>query len=330
MFNTMHVAEQIRNARISQNMTQMNLADAMEVSYQAVSNWERGNSMPDISKLEQLCSILKISMDDLLGTESASKALIKIIKPEESHMDSNDAQTPITLEEIHEVAPLIPPIAMEKLVDENIRAQKDGINLSAIFGIAPFLEKSYVDDLVNKAQFKSLCELRCLIPFLSRQTLDDLAKKADLHSDMAGLESVAPFLCQSTLEEIILGQEELWKNNLKIIRNLFPFLSKSTLEMLAWRADWESGAPELMMLAPFLSKDTLKKLVTEKIPLENIQLMRRLAPFTDKETLETLVYQYMEMPAMANKLSCFYPFLSQQTLKDIAQKLIEKDDMQEH
>jgi hypothetical protein len=38
----------------------------------------------------------------------------------------------------------------------------------------------------------------------------------------------------------------------------------------------------------------------------------------------------MEMPAMANKLSCFYPFLSQQTLKDIAQKLIEKDDMQEH
>ena len=44
MFNTMNVAKKIKEARISQNMTQMNLADIMEVSYQAVSNWERGVS----------------------------------------------------------------------------------------------------------------------------------------------------------------------------------------------------------------------------------------------------------------------------------------------
>ncbi len=45
MFDTMLVARKIREARISQNMTQMNLADTMEVSYQAVSNWERGDSL---------------------------------------------------------------------------------------------------------------------------------------------------------------------------------------------------------------------------------------------------------------------------------------------
>ena len=44
MFDTMKVARAIREARISQNMTQMNLADEMGVSYQAVSNWERGVS----------------------------------------------------------------------------------------------------------------------------------------------------------------------------------------------------------------------------------------------------------------------------------------------
>ncbi len=37
MFDTMKVANKIRNARIAQNLTQMNLADAMGVSYQAVS-----------------------------------------------------------------------------------------------------------------------------------------------------------------------------------------------------------------------------------------------------------------------------------------------------
>ena len=53
MFDTMKVARKIREARNARNMTQMALADEMGVSYQAVSNWERGNSMPDISKLEQ-------------------------------------------------------------------------------------------------------------------------------------------------------------------------------------------------------------------------------------------------------------------------------------
>ncbi len=45
MFDTMKTAEKIREARIAMNMTQMNLADAMGVSCQAVSNWERGDSL---------------------------------------------------------------------------------------------------------------------------------------------------------------------------------------------------------------------------------------------------------------------------------------------
>ena len=51
MFDTLQVAKRIRDARNAKNMTQMELADKMGVSFQAVSNWERGNSMPDISKL---------------------------------------------------------------------------------------------------------------------------------------------------------------------------------------------------------------------------------------------------------------------------------------
>ena len=56
MFNMTGTAERIKNARIAKNMTQMNIADALGVSYQAVSNWERGNSMPDIGKLGELYS----------------------------------------------------------------------------------------------------------------------------------------------------------------------------------------------------------------------------------------------------------------------------------
>ena len=71
-FDTRDVAKRIKDARIKKNLTQMNLADEMSVSYQAVSNWERGNSMPDISKLRELCSILDISIDYLLSGEMSA------------------------------------------------------------------------------------------------------------------------------------------------------------------------------------------------------------------------------------------------------------------
>ena len=44
MFDVRMVSQRIRDARISKNLTQSNLADELGVSYQAVSNWERGVS----------------------------------------------------------------------------------------------------------------------------------------------------------------------------------------------------------------------------------------------------------------------------------------------
>ena len=67
------VAKRIKNARIKKNMTQLNLADEIGVSYQAVSKWERGISMPYISKLHELCGILEISVDYLLSGDEAAK-----------------------------------------------------------------------------------------------------------------------------------------------------------------------------------------------------------------------------------------------------------------
>ena len=41
MFNTRTTGKKIAALRKAKNMTQMELADEMGVSYQAVSNWER-------------------------------------------------------------------------------------------------------------------------------------------------------------------------------------------------------------------------------------------------------------------------------------------------
>lgn len=57
MFDMKNVGFKISELRKQQNMTQMELADRMGISFQAVSNWERGSSMPDISKLPELAQI---------------------------------------------------------------------------------------------------------------------------------------------------------------------------------------------------------------------------------------------------------------------------------
>lgn len=56
--------------RKQKNLTQQELADALGVGNRAVSKWETGQGMPDISLLEDLSRVLEISIDDLVrGTD---------------------------------------------------------------------------------------------------------------------------------------------------------------------------------------------------------------------------------------------------------------------
>lgn len=58
MFDTVKIGKRIAELRKKRDMTQFEIADRLGISYQAVSNWERGNSMPDIAKLPELAEIL--------------------------------------------------------------------------------------------------------------------------------------------------------------------------------------------------------------------------------------------------------------------------------
>ena len=48
--------------RKKNNMSQEQLADRLNVSRQAVSKWESGNSVPDMTKIMELCKILNCSL----------------------------------------------------------------------------------------------------------------------------------------------------------------------------------------------------------------------------------------------------------------------------
>ena len=68
--NMEEFGKSILGLRQNANMTQEELALRMGVTPQAISKWERGQSLPDISIFTELCRALNESADKLLGLEN--------------------------------------------------------------------------------------------------------------------------------------------------------------------------------------------------------------------------------------------------------------------
>lgn len=64
----------IKELRKKDNLTQEKFAEKYGVTYQAVSKWENGKNIPDISLLKQICDDYNINIDDLLkGKNNSNK-----------------------------------------------------------------------------------------------------------------------------------------------------------------------------------------------------------------------------------------------------------------
>ena len=59
----------IAECRKKENLTQMQLAEKLNITDRAVSKWETGKAMPDSSVMLELCDALKITVNDLLSGE---------------------------------------------------------------------------------------------------------------------------------------------------------------------------------------------------------------------------------------------------------------------
>ena len=67
--NQMKIGKFIAECRKQKNLTQMQLAEKLNITDKAVSKWERGVAMPDSSIMLELCEILNITVNDLLCGE---------------------------------------------------------------------------------------------------------------------------------------------------------------------------------------------------------------------------------------------------------------------
>lgn len=61
----MDFSERLRNARHSKNLTQQQLADALNVDRTAIAHYERGSARPHFDNIHKLCELLDLTYEDI-------------------------------------------------------------------------------------------------------------------------------------------------------------------------------------------------------------------------------------------------------------------------
>lgn len=250
-FETMRVGANICKLRKKLGITQTELADRMGISFQAVSNWECGNSMPDISKLGELSEILGASIDEILGNERIARIADAVLNDEPAK--------DVTGEELESIAPILKDEQVEKLLDRE-DAQTDDIA-----SVAPFLSTGFIDDYARKKIAEGVHPERIMgiIPFMSDRAINELADTALKLHGLQAISSYIPFLSSSKVDRLAIEAYEKHKT-LESLTSLLPFMSGSAIGSIAKQVLDKDGLRGIQPLLPFVDSSILEKFIREK------------------------------------------------------------------
>lgn len=294
MLDSRVIGAYISKLRKESDYTQAELASKLNVTHQAVSKWERGESIPDIDTLLNISELFDITIDDVLNGGKTKRSINdKVIK------DINNKEY----------------INVANIIND------EEYDLDDLVKIAPIIKTSKIDKIISKVEKAKIKidKLTHLAPFVSEDIL-----KEKLHSLGEGADNIielAPFLSSESLDEIIRDLDNDMSTE-KII-GLAPFLNNDTLDYLINNNDIDD---ELIVgIAPFLSKDSLDKIVDKVLNGDNFDKIFGLAPFLSNESLDRVIDRVIENKKDIDKLIGILPFLSQESLDKLLSRLLDDD-----
>ena len=264
MFDQQRIGANIMKARKAKGYTQMTLADALGVSFQAVSNWERGQTCPDIANLSELSRVLDISIDELLGNRRAAEITREI---------AEDKTPELQPEELQQVAPLLTGEQADKA------AGVSASDFAALAALAPFLSEEFLGEAVITLYERtgSLDGAMSLAPFMAEDDIGELASLIVPKEGVAGLTKLAPFMNEDELGDFVLAQFQ--KGGLKDINSLLPFLNDNVLCELAEQLLKKGDLKAILPLAPFLDEDILDEVARAILKGKDPSMLSGLAAF---------------------------------------------------
>ena len=210
MFNTQAFGMKLAQLRKNADMTQSELAERLNVTRQAVSKYEIGDSFPDVSILVIIAEVFGISVDELIcaGRPTMGEAAI-LNSLARGDTPSGEASP----EDVMGLAPWLRPSIVEKLT---ANLAKDGINLRYLSEFAAYLFDGGTRRLLEQSDCSSMTPemLERLLPFMDYESrcniLDKiLAGEADRH--LIKPLRVDRSLVEAAVIEGVLPWETLWE-----------------------------------------------------------------------------------------------------------------------
>ena len=95
------LGEKIRNLRKQKNVSQEVLAQVLGVSFQAVSKWETGATMPDVALIPAIASFFGVSTDELFDFNllEQEQKIMKLCREAANYRDVDPAKSEAMLRE---------------------------------------------------------------------------------------------------------------------------------------------------------------------------------------------------------------------------------------
>ncbi len=144
------IGRRLKNARLNAHLTQKEVADKLGITYQAISNYERGINRVDTDTLPMLCRIYDIQISDLLSTPAWDSEMIAAYR----NAPNNEEKAALTK---------MWGIPAELMEEENNRREPDTNPLSPADELILFKYHSgeLLDDL-TATEINIIKKFRCL------------------------------------------------------------------------------------------------------------------------------------------------------------------------
>ena len=359
MLDARLIGSYISGLRKQADLTQVEMADRLDVSHQAVSKWERGESLPDIGTLLALAELFQTSVDTILngGSGKNFQGMEPLMKDIVDHQPKEAAQLlkegKVKVDHLIDIAPLTKTSTLREIT-ENL--SNPHFSLNQLISLAPFLDQDALETLLHRSDMGTMeiNALTALAPFISSETLANLLNDVDEATlDIKHMIALAPFLDDAfdpLLNKIEIGSIT-WKElarlapfiesetmgnviahhieeppTLSVLLHLAPFLEEQ-LDTLIEQIETDAITwMDLMHLAPFLNEDSLEHL-TKKLNEQNpvsTEAITKLAPFIKRTTLQYLILSLEPAALHPDLIADLAPFIDKQTLSQLVNKLTKQ------
>lgn len=166
MFDTRKFGRYLSRLRKNADMTQSELADILNLTRQAISRYELGESFPDISILILIADCFHVTVDEMIAAGDPTRA--------ESYILGNIARgnSDFAIENFEDVVHLAPFLKPSILTKLSSNFSKQGIDISNIVVLAEYLNDESVADLLENAAFDSISNelLEKFLPVLDEKS----------------------------------------------------------------------------------------------------------------------------------------------------------------